>query len=299
MKTKLFQVIDKIKSIGLEIVAVISDLGSNFQSFITELGITEVQPWFVHNGDKIFYINDPPHIIKAIRNNLLKYNFHFLYKVASWSDLEEVFNHDSTLSIRLCPKLTHRHLHPNGFQKMKVKYATQALSHTASAAIEIYVSLGRLPSSACGTAELFSKLGDTFDCLNSSTFNSPKIFRRPITSSSPHVKFLKEILKFVPKIRVINKSTNKDVTNLLKCLNALQVTISAVFNLWHHLQSAGQKFLLTRWLNQDCLEIFFGSVRQQGPNADNPTPVQFQRSFRKLFYKNILRQSSGNCAEDV
>ena len=37
VKTKLFQVIDKMKSIGLEIVAVISDLGSNFQSFITEL----------------------------------------------------------------------------------------------------------------------------------------------------------------------------------------------------------------------------------------------------------------------
>ena len=100
---------------------------------------------------------------------------------------------------------------------MKVKHATQAMSHTASAAIETYISLGRLPSSACGTAELFSKLDDTFDCLNSSTFNSPKIFRRPITSSSPHVKFLKEMLEFVPKMMVINKSTNKDVTNLLKC----------------------------------------------------------------------------------
>ncbi len=52
---------------------------------------------------------------------------------------------------------------------MKVRYATQALSHTVSAAIETYVSLGRLPSSACGTAELISKLDDTFDSLNSST----------------------------------------------------------------------------------------------------------------------------------
>ena len=43
---------------------------------------------------------------------------------------------------------------PEWLQKMKVKYAIQALSHTVSAAIETYVSLGRLPSSAPATAEL-------------------------------------------------------------------------------------------------------------------------------------------------
>ena len=56
-------------------------------------------------------------------------------------------------------------------------------------------------------------------------------------------------------------------------------------------------FLLTRRLNQDPLENFFGTIRQQGGNADNPTPLQFTRAFRKLFYDNYLL-SSGNCAND-
>jgi hypothetical protein len=300
VKKQLIEVLDKMESIGLKVVAVISDLGSNFQRFISELGITPTQPWFLHKGVKIFYLFDPPHIIKAIRNNLINYNFHFLGKVASWTDVKTVYDHDSKLSIRLCPKLTYQHMHPNGFQKMKVRFATQALSHTVAAAIETHVCLGSLPSSACGTAELVSKLDRTFDSLNSSTLNSPKLFRRPITSNSPHLKFLQEMLELIPKIKVINKATNKDVTNTLKCLNALRVTINGTLALWNQLQTKdGLKFLYTRRLNQDCLENFFGSILQQGGNAENPTPVQFCTAFRKLFYKTILQQSSGNCAEDV
>ena len=106
-------------------------------------------------------------------------------KLASWTAIETVFNNDSTLPIRLCPKLTALHLHPNGFQKMKVKYATQTLSHTVSAAIETYVSLGRLPSSACGTAELVSKLDKTFDCLNSSSISVMMRLRRMASHMLP------------------------------------------------------------------------------------------------------------------
>ncbi|CAB4030057.1 Hypothetical predicted protein [Paramuricea clavata] len=103
---------------------------------------------------------------------------------------------------------------------------------------------------------------------------------------------------FIPTIKVINKE-NKDSTNLLKCLNALRVTLNGTLKLWSQLQKESVKFLLTRGLNQDPLENFFGSIRQQGGNADNPTPIQFCWAFRKLFYNHFLEQSSGNCAEDV
>jgi hypothetical protein len=299
VKEKLFQILKKMESIGLKVVAVVSDLGSNFQKFIRDLGVTPTRPWFVHNGAKIFYLYDPPHIIKAIRNNLINYNFHFSGKVASWSDITTVYNHDKTLPIRLCPKLTDRHMQPNGFQKMRVKYATQTLSHTVSAAVETYMSLGRLPSSACGTAELVSKLDQTFDCLNSSTFNSPKGLRRPITHNSPHEKFFQEMLTFIPNIKVINKDTTKDVTSTLKCLKALRVTINATLQLWNQLKESGLKFLCTRRLNQDCLENFFGQIRQQGGNSDNPTAFQFGSAFRKLFFRTLLQHSTGNCAEDL
>jgi hypothetical protein len=44
---------------------------------------------------------------------------------------------------------------------------------------------------------------------------------------------------------------------------------------------------------------FFGAIRQQGGNSDNPTPVQFTRAFRKLFFSSFLESLAGNCDQDL
>ena len=134
VQEKLKDIISKVQGIGLEVVAVVSDLGSNFQKLLREMEITPEKPWFIFNGKKIFYLYDPPHIIKAIRNNLLNYDFHFDGKIGSWRDIQQLYNIDSKNDIRCCAKQTSKHLNPNGFQKMKVKFATQVFSHTVSAA---------------------------------------------------------------------------------------------------------------------------------------------------------------------
>ena len=97
----------------------------------------------------------------------------------------------------------------------------------------------------------------------------------------------------------MNGETQKDATATLKCLNALQVTINAIIQLWDKLQGASLSCLCTRRLNRDPLENFFGSIRQQGGNSDNPTPIQSCRAYRKLFYRNLFQHSAGNCAEDL
>ena len=115
--------------------AVISDLGSNFQKLIKDLNITTTDPWFLHNGRKIFYLFDPPHLIKAVRNNLINYDFHFGSKLARWDDVLSMYKRDKEQPIRCCPKLSDQHIYLNGFTKMEVKYATQVLSHSVSATI--------------------------------------------------------------------------------------------------------------------------------------------------------------------
>ena len=147
----------------MNVLGIVSDIGSNFQKFIRELGITPANPCFMHNSKKIFFIFDTPHIIKAIRNNLVNFNFHVDDKVASWKDIAALYR------IHMCP---------NGFLKMKVKLATQVLSHSVAAALNMAVSGGLLSASAAGTAEMVSKFDEIFDCLNSSTFNTPKELNR-------------------------------------------------------------------------------------------------------------------------
>ena len=119
------------------------------------------------------YLFDPPHIIKAICNNLNDYDFKYESKTATRRDIIALYQMDSKNSICCCPKLTSKHIFPNGFQKMMVKYATQVLSHTVAAALPMAASGGLLNPCATGTAEiiLFDQI---FEALNSSSFKCRK-----------------------------------------------------------------------------------------------------------------------------
>ena len=164
----LKEAIDKLNGIGLNVIVVMSDMGSNFYSLSIRLVVTPEKPWFIHNNKKIFLMFDPPHLLKCTRNNLMKYTFRFGNYSACWKDIVDFYEKDKLLPIRAAPKLTEKHIHPTNFQKMKVKYATQIFSHTVAAAICTYFSVGSLAPSALGTAELLSRFDSLFDCVNSS-----------------------------------------------------------------------------------------------------------------------------------
>ena len=146
---------------------------------------------------------------------------------------------------------------------MKVKYATQVLSHTVAAAICTYVSLGSLPSSAMGTAELLSRFDFIFDCLNSSRLHTTKKHRCAINEKTSHIDYLKDSIKFIRNLKVFDE--NKNVIGRIKCLHGWLVILNAIILIWEKLKTEYQfKILLTRRLNTDPLEIFFGTIRQQG-----------------------------------
>ena len=254
LQTKLYEMLDTLTDVGLHVVTIISDLGSNFQKLLTHLKVTPQEPWFVYKGKKFIYLFDTPHLIKAVRNNL-----------------------------------------------MRVKYATQVLSQTVASTLLTYVSLGALPPNASGTAELISKFDNLFDCLNSSSLKSAKIYKKPIRNESIHIKYIEEMLQLIASIKVVDKQTKTDVTNQLRCLKGFQMTLNGILTLWDQLHSNWHlEYLLTRRLNQDPVENFFGLIRQQGGNSDNPTPQQFCRAFRTLFFDNFLTPlPSGNCAKDL
>ena len=86
-----------------------------------------------------------------------------------WKDIEQFYNKDKELPIRAAPKLTDKHIRPNNFEKMKVRYAMQILSHTVAASLCTYVSVGGLSPAAMGTAEFLSKFDSLFDCSTSLT----------------------------------------------------------------------------------------------------------------------------------
>ena len=64
LETIIKDAIDKVESIGLNVVVVLSDMGSNFYSLALHLNVTPEKPWFLHKNKKYLLMFDPPHLIK-------------------------------------------------------------------------------------------------------------------------------------------------------------------------------------------------------------------------------------------
>lgn len=85
-----------------------------------------------------------------------------------------------------------------------------------------------------------------------------------------------------------------------KCLKGKLVTLNAILQIWDHIKTEHHfKFLLIRRSNTDLLENFFGAIRQQGGNSDNPTAVQFTQAFSKLFFNSFLQSLAAYCDQDL
>ncbi|KAK9732021.1 hypothetical protein QE152_g13182 [Popillia japonica] len=71
----------KLREIDLNVRVVISDAGSNFLKFAADNGVKAETPYFYVQENKVFYLFDSPHLLKAMRNTLFKLKLlTFMYK---------------------------------------------------------------------------------------------------------------------------------------------------------------------------------------------------------------------------
>lgn len=204
-----------------------------------------------------------------------------------WSYIEQFYEKDRTQMNRCASRLTNSHIYPTNFEKMKVRLATQILSNTLASGLNTHISLGALPQKAIANVILIDKFNKVFDLLNSSSLEADTVHRNAFRGEDYQIEYLNEMMLFIKSIKVFN-TQGKDVTSIIKCLKCWLITINGIKQLWQVTHSSGFKYLFTRRVNQDCLENFFGSIRQQGGNSVNPTPIQFERTFKKLFLSELF-----------
>lgn len=92
LKVIILDAIRMLKGIDLKVCAVISDMGSNNVAMSALLNITPENPYFFVDDMKIVYIFDPPHLLKATRNNLLKYKFLYEGQTVSWEHIKHFYD---------------------------------------------------------------------------------------------------------------------------------------------------------------------------------------------------------------
>lgn len=205
----------KFYSAGINIGAIVADQGSNNRScIVNHLKVTKENPYFIHNNKKIFVMYDPPHLFKSIRNVFLKKDVHTEDGCASWSCVKELHQLEKNRTTRMCPKLSSKHTFPNSWQKMKVSYAVQVLSHTCSAAIKTVNELGLFSKDtsekSIATANLFEFLNDLFDCLNGKNSYDRNYLKRGIKRDGKIQEFLENAVNALLRIINMNAVNLKD-----------------------------------------------------------------------------------------
>jgi hypothetical protein len=75
LKDLILYVLRTLLEVGLYLKIIICDQGTNNQSALRALNVTENHPYFFINDKKIYVIFDVPHLLKSIRNNLIGFIF--------------------------------------------------------------------------------------------------------------------------------------------------------------------------------------------------------------------------------
>lgn len=308
MHTYLLSIIELLHQNGIRIRITVCDMGPNNQSLLNNiLKVTPENPFFYHtleSGEKVkvFVSWDTPHLIKCLRNSFINYNIKFApNKIAHWSDITSFYKEDSKRCPRLCPKLTDSHFNLTNFTKQRVKYATQVLSHSTSAAMLTHISLGNASSpSYVHTAEFIDIIDSIFDCLNSSSLSNRhgKPYSTAIQlKNTPHL-FLMNHRKFIKELEYY--SGNKKVRDP-PYKNGLLLSINSILQLFSDLSSSKVKHdhLLTRHIQQDFVEASFGIMREKAGCSSTLTVQQFTSAFKSLLVHNFASASTKtNCEWD-
>lgn len=324
LKNIIYKCILKLTSISFNVRVMISDMGSNFKSFADNVGVTPENPYFKVGTKEIIYMFDPPHLLKSTRNNFFNYRLVSEDKIIESKHLKQFYNSDAQRTHRLAPKLTEKHMNPGPFQKMKVKFASQVFSKTVVCAMTTCMTDGSLPNTAASTIEFIDEIDNLFDIFNSRMKIKPqeddvesddelepkgaKRFCLPFKNAEYQNNFLLKMFNFFKNVNLqkFNTSTkqwhNIKKSYNIKFLTGWMISIAGLIKLHNILSKEYDEEieLMTRRLNQDCLENLFGTMRIQNGNCINPTTIQLQRTFKKLFSLSYFEYNEGaNCLEDI
>ena len=99
---------------GLTVRCLVCDQRSSNIRALKFLGFSLLKQQITHptTEAKVYIIFDQPHLVKNVRNNLIKHDILSDGKIISWKHLLELYNFDKVNAVRLVPTFTDCHLNP-------------------------------------------------------------------------------------------------------------------------------------------------------------------------------------------
>lgn len=239
----------------------------------------------------LFFILDPPHLLKTLRNALANSFSHRksrkLWKngqFLSWKVIEALFENTKNSKFR-GHKLTKAHVKLSSFSCMTVLYATQTLSNSVALTIEELANQGIMSSFDTSELIIFLKLTNRFfDCVNGKDDGTEKKNpdKAPFTDpNDERLLFLEnEFLQYfedwkqdvVTRPGDFSASERNSMIVSHQALGALQITVKSIVGaIRFMLNEAKAPSVGARVFNQDPLEQYFSIVRRKQGDNRNPT----------------------------
>ena len=293
---KLKQCIDRVINCGLMPKLMICDQGPSNRGCITKLGININKPFFVYTNMKIFFMFDPPHLIKSIRNGLSK-GFMFENNKVSMEVIQKCYDIKSNSKLPLAPKLNIKHIQLKSFSKMRVNLACELLSNSVALGIETLVIVKLIEGDALYTSHFCKFFNNLFDIFNSSLSNKNIVYKNPLNNNIDSITFLQNSVNILNNI----KYCDNKYTDQLPCLLGWRLNVNSLLLFLEDEIIVNNPFSIElNKFNQDFVENFFSRMRSRGGNRDNPTPMEFASDYRAISVDSLFVKIKGsNCELDA
>jgi len=184
-----------------------------------------------------------------------------------WKHVRDFYIDDSSLSLRLLPKLTPDHIYLTSYSKMTVRYAAQVLSSSVG---KVLLEFGEKESHE--TAKFCLLVDQFFDCGNvrntQEYITKRKPFLKPYSSpgderfdwlENTFLKYFENWLKWIEETYPTMTPENKARMFISwQTYEGIQLSVKSLIHSVKFLLNNGVSYVLTERFCQDDLENYFG-----------------------------------------
>lgn len=309
----VLDVIQKIRKSGGHVFCCTFDGNAvNTRMVATMPNLIPYKPFITeHDGNPTFWLNDPIHLLKCIRNNFfvakeLEYvpPNSITTKTAKWEDLVDLFAYETNGSkIVKQSRLNKVSVDPPVIVRQRVDLAIRVFCCETASALQCFKREE--------TAEFVSLVAIFFNIMNTKSPNASKRlkdpYRQPLTSNdSPALIFLKNFATMVSKMMPpLPKRKPSDKTLSKETAKAVVSAINGFSLMTEYLLGQGYSYVLLGRYTNDHIEKLFGKWRQaSGANyyisvSDiiHTHRIQWSKVTTRFFGRldNIKKQAQHHC----
>jgi len=303
LKGLIATVIEGASNIGLQVVAVTSDMGPANQAMWKEFGVCSKREnliSFIANpsvpNQRLHFLADVPHLVKNlctsflthktfVLDNSISENNNLTSNKVCLSHIIALAEFQSKKALKLAPKLKLEMFQSaSHFRKMNVGNALNIFSKSVSAGLRYLVQEQEYSKDLLTTAWYVDAV-DTWFNLMSSRHPVNALSQKHLAAYETARNHLTNFMTTTHQMQIGEKLTWKPVQS------GIMLTTTSVLNICDDLLDDKLDFLLTSRLTQDCVENLFSVVRSRKPV---PSAREFKYALKLICVAQYLKPVRGS-----